>query len=75
LTLSERLWNHDGKAWEARQAWNRAIAYAKESSGIADGNKVRFRNLEKSKGATISLQSHYISRKTALDKILLDQYP
>jgi preprotein translocase subunit SecD len=38
-------------------------------------NKVRFRNLEKSKGATISLQLTESAGKTALDKILLDQYP
>ena len=38
-------------------------------------NKVRFRNVEKSKGATISLQLTESAGKTALDKILSDQYP
>jgi preprotein translocase subunit SecD len=38
-------------------------------------NKVRFRNVEKSKGATISLQLTESTGKTALDKILSDQYP
>jgi len=37
-------------------------------------NKVRFRNVEKTKGATISLQLAESGGKTALDKILLDQY-
>ena len=38
-------------------------------------NKVRFRNVEKTKGATISLQLTESAGKTALDKILNDQYP
>jgi preprotein translocase subunit SecD len=38
-------------------------------------NKVHFRNVEKTKGATISLQLTESAGKTALDKILNDQYP
>jgi preprotein translocase subunit SecD len=38
-------------------------------------SKVRFRNVEKAKGATISLQLNESAGKTALDKILQDQYP
>jgi preprotein translocase subunit SecD len=38
-------------------------------------NKVHFRNVEKTKGATISLQLTESAGKNALDKILQDQYP
>jgi len=38
-------------------------------------NKVHFRNVEKTKGATISLQLTESTGKAALDKILLNQYP
>ena len=38
-------------------------------------NKVRFRKVEKAKGATISLELTESAGKTALDKILNDQYP
>lgn len=38
-------------------------------------NKVHFRNVEKTKGATISLQLTESTGKVALDKILLNQYP
>ncbi len=41
---------------------------------LMDG-KVRFRNVEKSKGATISLELTDAAGKTALDKVLKDQYP
>ena len=38
-------------------------------------SKVRFRKVEKAKGATISLELTESAGKTALDKILNDQYP
>ena len=38
-------------------------------------NKVRFRNVEKAKGATISLQLAESAGKNALDKVLQDHYP
>jgi preprotein translocase subunit SecD len=38
-------------------------------------NKVRFRNLEKAKGATISMELTESSGKTALEKVLQDKYP
>jgi preprotein translocase subunit SecD len=38
-------------------------------------SKVRFRKVEKAKGATISLELTEPAGKTALDKILNDQYP
>ena len=41
---------------------------------LMDG-KVRFRNMEKAKGATISLELTDSSGKTALEKLLHDKYP
>jgi len=38
-------------------------------------NKIRFRNVEKAKGATISLQLAESAGKNALDKVLQDKYP
>lgn len=38
-------------------------------------NKVRFRNVEKAKGATISLELTDSAGKTALEKVLKDQFP
>lgn len=38
-------------------------------------NKVRFRNVEKAKGATISLELTDAAGKTALEKLLKDQFP
>jgi preprotein translocase subunit SecD len=38
-------------------------------------NKVRFRNVEKAKGATISLELTDSAGKTALEKVLKDNYP
>jgi preprotein translocase subunit SecD len=38
-------------------------------------NKVRFRNVEKTKGATISLELTDSAGKTALEKVLKDQFP
>jgi len=38
-------------------------------------NKVRFRKVETTKGATISLELTDSSGRTALDKLLHDQYP
>jgi preprotein translocase subunit SecD len=38
-------------------------------------NKVRFRNLEKTKGATITMELTDAAGKTALEKVLKDQFP
>ena len=38
-------------------------------------NKVRFRNVEKAKGATISLQLTEASARATLDKLLRDHFP
>jgi len=38
-------------------------------------SKVRFRNLEKAKGATISMELTDSDGKTVLEKVLLDKYP